>query len=167
MATGTRVLAEDVVFGDMVLVEASRGCQWGCRFCAAGFMYRPVRTRDPRVLEESLRQALSERSTVGLVGAEIASVPGVEALAEFATRAGGRLSPSSVKADCVTPRLAAALAGGGTRSATMAPEAGSERLRRVINKTFTNADMVRAAEASSSVPISSMTITCGMWFSTA
>jgi radical SAM superfamily enzyme YgiQ (UPF0313 family) len=145
-ATSTRVLSEEAVFGDMVMVEASRGCQWGCRFCAAGFMYRPIRTRDPRRLAESVREGLRERSTIGLVGAEIASLPGVDGLAEVASEQGGRLSPSSLKADCVTPRLAAALAGGGTRSVTVAPEAGSERMRRVINKNLADADILRAAE---------------------
>lgn len=144
--TATRVLSEDAVFGDMVLVEASRGCQWGCRFCAAGFMYRPVRTRDPRVLERSVRAGLRHRRTIGLVGAEMASVPGVQEIAELAREQNGRISPSSLKADCVTPRLAAALARGGTRSATVAPEAGSERLRRVINKNLSENDILRAAD---------------------
>lgn len=144
--TATRVLSKEAVFGDMVMVEASRGCQWGCRFCAAGFMYRPVRTRDPEGLAHSLDEALRHRSTVGLVGAEMASVPGVDALAERAAARGGRLSPSSLKADCVTPRLAAALATGGTRSATVAPEAGSERMRQVINKNLSEADILRAAD---------------------
>jgi radical SAM superfamily enzyme YgiQ (UPF0313 family) len=145
-STTTRVLSEEAVFGDMVMVEASRGCQWGCRFCAAGFMYRPIRTRDPRRLAESVRDGLAHRGTIGLVGAEMASVPGVDALAEIAGQAGGRLSPSSLKADCVTPRLASALAAGGTRSATVAPEAGSERMRRVINKNLSEADILRAAD---------------------
>ncbi len=144
--TTTRVLSEAAVFGDMVLVEASRGCQWGCRFCAAGFMYRPIRTRDPARLAEQIEDGLRERRTIGLVGAEMASVPGVEALAELAAEAGGRLSPSSLKADCVTPRLAAALVAGGTRSATVAPEAGSERMRRVINKNLSETDILRAAD---------------------
>lgn len=145
-ATTTRVLSDEAVFGDMVLVEASRGCQWGCRFCAAGFMYRPIRTRDPEQLALAVTEGLSERSTIGLVGAEMASVPGVDALGELASARGGRLSPSSLKADCVTPRLAAALACGGTRSATVAPEAGSERMRRVINKNLSEADILRAAD---------------------
>lgn len=144
--TSTRVLSEEAVFGDMVMVEASRGCQWGCRFCAAGFMYRPIRTRSPENLATALAEGLRHRDTIGLVGAEMASVPGVAALAEQAAGAGGRLSPSSLKADCVTPQLAAALAGGGTRSATIAPEAGSERMRRVINKNLSEADILRAAE---------------------
>jgi radical SAM superfamily enzyme YgiQ (UPF0313 family) len=144
--TSTRVLAPEAVFGDMVMVEASRGCQWGCRFCAAGFMYRPIRTRDPQQLAESVRQGLGERDTIGLVGAEMASVPRVDMLAELASASGGRLSPSSLKADCETPRLAASLAGGGTRSVTVAPEAGTERTRRVINKNLSEADILRAAE---------------------
>ena len=144
--TSTRVLSEDAVFGDMVMVEASRGCQWGCRFCAAGFMYRPIRTRSPEGLGKSLEAGLCERNTIGLVGAEMASVPGVAELAGQSVRAGGRLSPSSLKADCVTPRMAAALSRGGTRSATIAPEAGSERMRRVINKNLSEADILRAAD---------------------
>jgi radical SAM superfamily enzyme YgiQ (UPF0313 family) len=144
--TSTRVLSEEAVFGDMVMVEASRGCQWGCRFCAAGFMYRPIRTRSPEGLEKSIHSGLDERSTIGLVGAEMASVPGVARLAQEAAAAGGRLSPSSLKADCVTPDLAAALAIGGTRSVTVAPEAGSERMRRVINKNLGEDDILRAAD---------------------
>jgi radical SAM superfamily enzyme YgiQ (UPF0313 family) len=145
-ATTTRVLSDDAVFGDMMLVEASRGCQWGCRFCAAGYMYRPIRTRGVAELEQSVRTALTQRRTVGLVGAEMASVPGVDAVAEIVAEAGGRLSPSSLKADCVTPRLAAALARGRNRSVTIAPEAGSERMRRVINKNLSEADILRAAD---------------------
>ncbi|MBI3782431.1 MAG: radical SAM protein, partial [Deltaproteobacteria bacterium] len=145
-ATTTRVLSQDAVFGDMMLVEASRGCQWGCRFCAAGYMYRPIRTRGAAQLEATVRDGLGHRPTIGLVGAEMASVPGVERLSEVALAAGGRLSPSSLKADCVTPRLAAALVRGRNRSATVAPEAGSERMRRVINKNLSEADILRAAD---------------------
>ena len=144
--TTSRVLSDEAVFGDMVLVEASRGCQWGCRFCAAGYMYRPIRTRDPAGLAPAVRDGLEVRRTIGLIGAEMASVPGVDALAELAGTAGGRLSPSSLKADCVTPRLAAALAQGGTRSVTVAPEAGSERMRRVINKNLSEHDILRATD---------------------
>ncbi|HSQ01100.1 MAG TPA: radical SAM protein, partial [Candidatus Dormibacteraeota bacterium] len=145
-ATTTRVLSEEAVFGDMVLVEASRGCQWGCRFCAAGYMYRPIRTRDPQRLADDVAAGLDERRTIGLVGAEMASLPGIDRLAELAAARDGRLSPSSLKADCVTPRLAAALAAGGARSVTIAPEAGSERMRRVINKNLSEEDILRAAD---------------------
>ncbi|GBD24883.1 hypothetical protein HRbin30_00197 [bacterium HR30] len=143
--TTTRVLTADAVFGDMVLVEASRGCQWGCRFCAAGYMYRPLRNRSVGHLVDALEAGLKHRNTIGLVGAEMASVPGVAHLASLAAQAGGRLSPSSLKADCVTPDLARALAAGRTQTVTVAPEAGSERMRRVINKNLTEDDILRAA----------------------
>ncbi|HEV2170426.1 MAG TPA: radical SAM protein, partial [Candidatus Binatus sp.] len=144
--TSSLILTDESVFGDMYLVEASRGCQWGCRFCAAGFMYRPIRYRDPDRLIDEARRGLGERAVIGLVGAEMASVPGVARIAESVADAGGRLSPSSLKADCISPRLAGALARGGNQSVTVAPEAGSERMRKVINKNLTEAEILRAAE---------------------
>jgi radical SAM superfamily enzyme YgiQ (UPF0313 family) len=145
-ATDSAILAPDAVFGDMALVEASRGCEWGCRFCAAGFMYRPVRYRSPERLRASIARGLAERRTIGLVGAEMASQPGIAALCQEIAAAGGRASPSSLKADVITPALARALGQNGARSVTVAPEAGSERMRRVINKNLTEAEILRAAE---------------------
>ena len=145
-ATDSAILSPDAVFGDMALVEASRGCEWGCRFCAAGFMYRPVRYRSPERLRDSIARGLAERRTIGLVGAEMASQPGIAALCQEIAAAGGRASPSSLKADVITPALARALGQNGARSVTIAPEAGSERMRRVINKNLTEPEILRAAE---------------------
>jgi radical SAM superfamily enzyme YgiQ (UPF0313 family) len=144
--TASLILTEESVFGDMYLVEASRGCQWGCRFCAAGFMYRPIRYRAPEKLIAEANRGLAERKVIGLVGAEMASVPGVADIAASVADGGGRLSPSSLKADCISPSLASALARNGVRSVTIAPEAGSERMRKVINKNLTEADILRAAD---------------------
>jgi radical SAM superfamily enzyme YgiQ (UPF0313 family) len=144
--TNSEVLTREAVFGDMYLVEASRGCEWGCRFCAAGFMYRPVRYRSPDTLRASITRGLAERDTIGLVGAEMASLPGVAALCQEVAARGGRASPSSLKADLITPALASAVGAGGNRSVTVAPEAGSERMRRVINKNLNEAQILRAAE---------------------
>jgi radical SAM superfamily enzyme YgiQ (UPF0313 family) len=144
--TTTQILAEDVAFGDMFLVEASRGCQWGCRFCAAGFMYRPLRTRSAESLERDVLRGLDLRSTIGLVGAEMASVPGIARLCETIDAHGGRASPASLKADCISPALAATLGRNRNHSVTIAPEAGSERMRRVINKNLKELDILRAAE---------------------
>jgi radical SAM superfamily enzyme YgiQ (UPF0313 family) len=143
--TASLILTEESVFGDMYLVEASRGCQWGCRFCAAGFMYRPIRYRSPENLVAEARHGLSERKVIGLVGAEMASVPGVAEIATDVAERGGRLSPSSLKADCISPKLAAALAETGAHSVTIAPEAGSERMRKVINKNLTEEQILGAA----------------------
>jgi len=146
--TATSVVAPGSVFGDYFLVEASRGCEWGCRFCAAGFMYRPVRHRSAESLTAQALEGLpnSVASTVGLVGAEMASHPGIASTCERIAAAGGRPSPSSLKADQISPRLAKVLARSDTKSVTIAPEAGSERMRRVINKNLTEAEILRAAE---------------------
>jgi radical SAM superfamily enzyme YgiQ (UPF0313 family) len=145
-ATRTELLTDEAVFGDMFVVEASRGCEWGCRFCAAGFMYRPVRYRSAAALRPQIQEGLEARRTIGLVGAEMASQPGIAALCQEIASRGGRPSPSSLKADIITPELARALGDGGNRSVTVAPEAGSERMRRVINKNLTEAEILRAAE---------------------
>lgn len=144
--TTSQILSPEAVFGDMFLVEASRGCEWGCRFCAAGFMYRPVRYRSAASVKQSVTEGLKERSTIGLVGAEMASQPGIAALCEFIGQAGGRASPSSLKADVITRDLADALGAQKNRSATIAPEAGSDRMRRLINKNLTEPEILRAAE---------------------
>ncbi|HJU12288.1 MAG TPA: radical SAM protein, partial [Candidatus Binataceae bacterium] len=143
--TASLILTDESVFGDMYLVEASRGCQWGCRFCAAGFMYRPIRYRSPKKLIDEAARGLTERRVIGLIGAEMASVPGVAEVANAVADSGGRLSPSSLKADCISPQLAAALKRNGSRSVTVAPEAGSERMRKVINKNLTEPQIVEAS----------------------
>src|SRR5262245_45282428 len=91
--TTSEILSPEAVFGDMYLVEGSRGCEWGCRFCAAGFMYRPVRYRSPQRLRASIARGLGERSTIGLIGAEMASQPGIASLCQEIAAAGGRASP--------------------------------------------------------------------------
>ncbi len=156
--TATSVVAPGSVFGDYYLVEASRGCEWGCRFCAAGFMYRPVRHRSAESLTAQALEGLpnSAASTVGLVGAEMASHPGIASTCERIAGAGGRPSPSSLKADQISPRLAKVLASQGTKSVTVAPEAGSERMRRVINKNLSETEILRAAELMAGDGVDSM-----------
>ena len=144
--TRSQILNTEAVFGDMYLIEASRGCEWGCRFCAAGYMYRPVRYRSAENIKRQVTEGLTQRSTIGLVGAEMASQPGIAGLCEFIGQAGGRASPSSLKADVVSQELAAAIGQTKNRSVTLAPEAGSERMRRLINKNLTEAEILRAAE---------------------
>src|ERR1700689_3932436 len=144
--TSSLILTEESVFGDMFLVEASRGCQWGCRFCAAGFMYRPIRYRAPEMLIAEAERGLGERKVIGLVGAEMASVPGVADIASAVVDRGGGVLASSLQGGCILPALASALARGGNQSVTVAPEAGSERMRKVINKNLTEAEILHAAE---------------------
>ena len=118
----------------------------GMPLLRGGFHVSPDSLSRARNLIAEAERGLGERKVIGLVGAEMASVPGVADIASAVVDRGGRLSPSSLKADCISPALASALARGGNQSVTVAPEAGSERMRKVINKNLTEAEILDAAE---------------------
>lgn len=142
----TAIFAPDTEFGDRFLIEIGRGCGRGCRFCLAGYAYRPPReTSVETVLREAAR-GLKHRGRVGLVSAAVSDHSQIDQLAVELRRLGARLSVSSMRVDPVSEPLIRALAESGTRTLTIAPEAGSERLRRFINKTQTEDDVLRAAE---------------------
>ena len=141
----TAILTPDTEFGDRFLIEIGRGCGRGCRFCLAGYTYRPPREVG---LEEVLREAargLEHCDRLGLVSAAVSDHSQIDELATELRRMGARLSVSSMRLDPLSEPLLRALAESGTRTLTMAPEAGSERLRRFINKTLTEDDVLRAA----------------------
>ncbi len=144
--TCSTVVAADTAFGRAFLVEVGRGCPHGCRFCSAGFVYRPPRFQPVEVLAETIARGLERTDRIGLVGAAVSDHPGIgELCARFA---GGKVavSFSSLRADALSPELIAALRESGVKTATIAPEAGSERLRRVINKGITEEHVLAAAE---------------------
>jgi radical SAM superfamily enzyme YgiQ (UPF0313 family) len=146
IATSRVVSSPDAQFGDLFLTEVARGCLWGCRFCAAGFVQRPYREVDLETLREEARRGIAEGLRVGLVGPDTSDHSGLDPLTCFIGEQGGAFSPSSLRVDAITPWLSRRMADGGERSITIAPEAGTERLRRVINKDFTDDQIVRAAE---------------------
>jgi radical SAM superfamily enzyme YgiQ (UPF0313 family) len=127
-------------------VEVGRGCPHGCRFCSAGFVYRPPRFRPVAALARSMREGLRHTDQIGLMGAAVSDLPGIGALCAQFSGAHTTISFSSLRADALSPELVDALKQGGVKTATIAPEAGSERLRRVINKGITEADVLNAAE---------------------
>jgi radical SAM superfamily enzyme YgiQ (UPF0313 family) len=132
-------------FGDLFLTEVARGCLWGCRFCAAGFVQRPYREVDLEVLREEARKGVAMGLRVGLVGPDTSDHTGLDPLTCTIEEAGGTFSPSSLRVDAITPALTGRMARGGERSITLAPEAGTDRLRKVINKDFPDDRIVRAA----------------------
>ena len=144
-STCTAVLTAHTAFGQRYLVEVGRGCPHGCRFCSAGFIYRPPRFRSAEVLERALEEGHRLTGGVGLVGAAVSDLPHLPELCGRALDRGTRLSFSSLRADALTPQLIEVLARSGTRTATLAPDAGSERMRRVINKGLGEDDIVSAA----------------------
>lgn len=140
----SQITTPDTEFGDKILIELGRGCGRACRFCAAGFVYRPPRVGEEANLLTSIDKAMEECSEVGLLGAAVSDVPGIEKLTSRIVEAGGRFSVSSLRADTLTQEFLTNLKMAGQRTLAIAPEAGSERLRRVINKHLTE-DQIREA----------------------
>lgn len=142
----TCLAAPAAEFGDMALVEVGRGCGRGCRFCAAGHVFRPPRLGVAADFESVVLAMAAANRKVGLVSAAVSDIEGIDELALRSVQGGGKIAVSSLRADAVTPTLARALAASGTKSVALAPEAGSDRLRRAINKGLDEDDLVRAVE---------------------
>jgi len=140
------VLTPDTEFGDMYLIEIARGCGRGCRFCLAGYTYRPARERSPAVLLEQAAEGLRHRDRIGLVSAAVSDYSRLEDLVTGLRGMGARLSVSSLRVDPLPETLVRALAESGAQTLTIAPEAGSQRLRTLINKNVSEDDIMRAAE---------------------
>jgi radical SAM superfamily enzyme YgiQ (UPF0313 family) len=134
-------------YGHMALLEVGKGCGRGCRFCLEGQVYRPVRHRSVDALAATVARLKAEGETrVGLVGACVSDYPWIGDLLKVVADHGLELSISSLRADSLTPDLASALARGGHRTLTVAPEAGTERLRGVIRKAITDAQLMAACD---------------------
>jgi len=141
----SRLLTPATEFGHLFLLELSRGCGHGCRFCVASYCYRPPRRRSLPLLLELARQGLAHRDTVGLLAAAVSDYPQLDQLCSGIISAGGKVTLASLRADCLTPGLMRCLEASGTHSLTLAPEAGTDRLRMVIHKGIGEEDYLRAA----------------------
>jgi radical SAM superfamily enzyme YgiQ (UPF0313 family) len=144
--TMSAVLSPDMELGDMFLLEMTRGCARGCRFCLAGYTSLPVRHRHVDHLMEGVKHGLKLRQRVGLISAATSDHPQLEQLLARMLEAGAQVSLSSLRIDRISPFLVEALVRSGTQTITLAPEAGSQRMRDVINKRLTHDQIVQAAE---------------------
>jgi radical SAM family uncharacterized protein len=139
----TVILTPGTEFSDMYLAEVTRGCGRHCRFCMAGYIYLPPRNISLDAAKEEAKRAGERSGKLGLVGSALSDYPGIGDLCSAVT---GSLSVSSLRADSVSKALIERLAASGHKTISIAPEAGSERLRKVINKGITEADILRAAD---------------------
>jgi radical SAM superfamily enzyme YgiQ (UPF0313 family) len=145
-ATCSAMVTPHTTFENTYLIETGRGCPHGCRFCSAGYIYRPPRFRPLALLEENLRQGAALTHRIGLVGAAVSDLPDIGALCGGVRGSEVRVSFSSLRADALTPELIATLQQSRVKTATIAPDAGSERMRRVINKGIDEDSILTAAE---------------------
>ncbi len=140
------------IIQDRLGLEIMRGCTQGCRFCQAGYWYRPVRELDPADIARATKAFIDEAgwSEVGLLSLSSADYsqiePLVACLAPELAKTRVSISLPSLRAEAFSVALADAVSEVRKSGFTFAPETGSDRLRRVINKTFTSADMVKAAD---------------------
>jgi radical SAM superfamily enzyme YgiQ (UPF0313 family) len=142
----TRIFTPDTEFGSRFLIEVVRGCANLCRFCWAGYNYLPVRAFPAERILALAREARAHSSRVGLVSIALCDHPEIERILSGLLEMGYSISPASLRLDDLTPSIVGMLHQSGERSITIAPETGSDRLRRVINKTVTNAEILEKAD---------------------
>ncbi len=145
-AAHSQLLSPAAEFSSLYLTELGRGCSRGCRFCAAGFIYRPPRLWDADAVIRGVEERSSSVKRVGLLGMEMADREELESLSSYLLESGCSLSFSSLRADRISGPLLKLLGSSGLKSVAIAPDGASERLRRVINKNLTEEDLLLAAE---------------------
>ena len=154
---GETVIATNFTeFGAMYIIEVARGCGRHCRFCMAGYCFRVPRVRPLDILKEGVDRAEKLGKKVGLMGAAISDYPEVDELVTYIRSKNMRYSCASLRADSLTQAVVDGLAESGQKTITIAPETGSERLRRVINKGISEENLRTAAQLSAKSGIQHM-----------
>ena len=142
MCTHSELHNGESTFKNMALMEVTRGCIWACRFCTAGFIYRPPRLPDLENTYSSLERVLEKQgksaNTIGLVGPSVTDHPRLLSLAKRITGKGKKLSFSSLRMETLTDDLVDLILKSGQKTITVAVDGPSERMRDVINKASTD-----------------------------
>ena len=145
-AAHSQLLSPEAEFSNLYVTELGRGCSRGCRFCAAGFIYRPPRLWNADAVVNGIDERADNVQRIGLLGMEMARREELEKLSSYLLDSGCSLSFSSLRADRISGPLLELLSRSKLKSVAIAPDGASERLRRVINKNLTEEDILVAAE---------------------
>jgi radical SAM superfamily enzyme YgiQ (UPF0313 family) len=138
------VLSRDTELSDLYLIEAERGCAHRCSFCLVGSAFSPMRFHSPEELMQEAATGLKFRRRLGLVGPAVTDHPQIEEILGGLLKIGAQLSISSLRLTSLTPEIMGQLVKGGMRSVALAPEAGSECLRKSIKKGITEEQVLQA-----------------------
>jgi radical SAM superfamily enzyme YgiQ (UPF0313 family) len=144
--TTSVVLTEETELGDLYLIEAERGCPRGCRFCLVNTTFAPMRVRSADTILKQAWQGLHQRRRIGLVGPAVTDHPQINEILGGLNRLNAEISVSSLRIGSVSEAILESLARGKARTLTLAPEAGSQRLRDLVNKGTTEAQIMEVAD---------------------
>lgn len=142
----SEILTDNTEMSGRYLMEISRGCSMGCRFCWAGYSYLAPRVFSAEKLLARAAAARAHTDKIGLVATAVCDHPEIHELLDGLEKLDYQVSVSSLRLDQISPELLDALVRRNDQQIAIAPETGSDRLRRVINKDLTNEQVVEIAE---------------------
>lgn len=147
----TPILSDDAFFKDMFIIEISRGCANCCGFCMASYLNLPVRFAPYENIIEAIDLGLQYTNKIALLGAQVSIHPKFKQICEYIAQKVQKnpeieMSISSLRVDAVDDAMIKTLVSAHQKHVTIAIEAGSERLRKVINKNITEEQIKHTVE---------------------